>query len=99
MPSTPPSPRAPAWDCPSVGPSSNRMAAVYGLPPIPAMVQSSCSPCPARSSRIKRWSPDLLTQNHLILLGNSVPALRQDPDPQVHPISNEKHRLIHALLT
>jgi hypothetical protein len=27
------------------------------------------------------------------------PALRQDPDPQVHPIGNEKHRVIHALLT
>lgn len=36
MPSSRPNLRVPAWDCPLAGPSSNRMAAVCGQPPLRA---------------------------------------------------------------
>ena len=52
MPSSPPNLRAPAWDCPSAVPSSNRMAAACGPSHTPVGAQRFSSPCPAKPPRI-----------------------------------------------
>jgi Histidine kinase-, DNA gyrase B-, and HSP90-like ATPase len=49
--------RAPAWDCPSAGPSSNLTAAVYGPSPTPGQVHAFSLFCQPRSGEARLQQP------------------------------------------
>src|SRR5437016_14426870 len=101
MPSSPPNLRAPAWDCPSAVPSSNRMAAACGPSHTPVGAQRFSSPCPAKPPRIGLRSQtysgkqqDFVLRRRTIWLypecerHQSVDLARTQPSPESRHISS-----------